>query len=319
VLHNISPSIVDHDISIFLKYNLKLIQQERSLDVGWPDEEVLRCLVRAASGLFIWAAAACRFIREGKQHAARRLDMIHKSCSNASIATTPQKHLDEIYTTVLKHSIHSEYTDKEKIESYRMLRQVLGSIVILFSPVSVHFLHKLLNITQEDINQTLEDLHSIVDIPKKNIQPLRLHHLSFRDFLLSNHRCQEPDLWVEEKQAHQTLFDSCLRILSTSLKQDICNVNAPGMLTARIESSRLEQCLASEVQYSCLYWIQHLQRSGTQLHDNDQVHQLLKEHLLHWIEVLGWMRKVSEGIHAIALLESFASVSLSLPQPKLFC
>lgn len=30
VLHNISPSTVDHDISIFLEYNLKLIGQERA-------------------------------------------------------------------------------------------------------------------------------------------------------------------------------------------------------------------------------------------------------------------------------------------------
>jgi len=54
----------------------------------------------------------------------------------------------------------------------------------------------------------------------------------------------------------------------------------------------------------CLsYWIQHLQKSGTQLQDNDQVYQFLQEHLLHWPEALCWMRRVSEGIHAITLLE----------------
>ena len=39
VLDNISPSIIDHDISIFLEYNLGLTKQERSLAlwmlVGW--------------------------------------------------------------------------------------------------------------------------------------------------------------------------------------------------------------------------------------------------------------------------------------------
>jgi hypothetical protein len=39
------------------------------------------------------------------------------------------------------------------------------------------------------------------------------------------------------------------------------------------------------------------------------VHQFLQEHLLHWLESLGWMRKISEGIHAIASLESIAAVS----------
>jgi hypothetical protein len=34
ILHNISPSIIDHDISIFLEYNLRLIGQKRCLDPG---------------------------------------------------------------------------------------------------------------------------------------------------------------------------------------------------------------------------------------------------------------------------------------------
>jgi hypothetical protein len=77
VLHNISPSIVNHDISIFLEHNLRLIGQERSLDISWPSEEIIRSLVRKASGQFIWAATACRFIRGGEgQFAVKRLGMI---------------------------------------------------------------------------------------------------------------------------------------------------------------------------------------------------------------------------------------------------
>jgi hypothetical protein len=56
VLHDISPSTVDHDISIFFEHNLKLIGQEHSLDAWWPGEEVVGRLIQIASGLFIWAA-----------------------------------------------------------------------------------------------------------------------------------------------------------------------------------------------------------------------------------------------------------------------
>jgi hypothetical protein len=90
VLHNISPSIIDHDITIFLEHSLKLIGQERSLGPSWPGKEVIRCLVQAASGLFIWAATACRFIREGKRHAARRLDTILKSGGSNSTVIAPE-------------------------------------------------------------------------------------------------------------------------------------------------------------------------------------------------------------------------------------
>jgi hypothetical protein len=45
ILHNISPSIVDYDISLFLEYNFKLIREERSLNVDWPDIEIIKQLV----------------------------------------------------------------------------------------------------------------------------------------------------------------------------------------------------------------------------------------------------------------------------------
>jgi hypothetical protein len=303
VLHSIPPSIVDHDIWIFLEHNLRLVGQERSLGPGWPGEDTIRGLVQATSGLFIWAATACRFIREGKRFAAKRLDTI---LNGTSSATT--KHLNEIYITVLKHSVSAEYTDEEKDELYCILRQILGSIVVLFSPLSVYSLSRLLSVTKEEINQTLADLHSILDIPKDQTQPLRLHHPLFRDFLLNNDRCEDLQFWVDEKHAHQILADSCIQLISTSLEQDVCSLNTPGTLVTDVESGRVKRSLPPEVQYACLYWIQHLQKSSTQLRDNDQVHQFLQEHLLHWLEALGWMGKVSEGIYAITSLEAITIV-----------
>jgi hypothetical protein len=306
VLHNASPAVVDHDITIFLKYNLKLIAQERALDSSWPGEEVIRRIVQNASGLFIWAATACRFIREGKRFATERLSIILQSGGSV---TAPEKHLDEIYLTVLTHSMHPTYTDEEKKKLYSMLRYVLGSLVVLFSPLSTNSLSTLLHITKRDVDETLEELHAILNIPGDQNCALRLHHPSFRDFLLGKDRCCDSNLQVDGTQAHRTLAASCIQLMSTSLKQDICGLNASGVLVTDVESSRVEQCLPPEVQYACLYWVQHLQKCGAQLCDNDQVYQFLQEHLLHWLEALSWMRRISEGIVAITSLESIALVS----------
>jgi hypothetical protein len=97
--------------------------------------------------------------------------------------------------------------------------------------------------------------------------------------------------------------------MSESLKQDICELNTPSALMTDIDSSRVECSLPLEPQYACLYWIQHLEKSGAQLRHDKQVHQFLQEHLLHLLEALGWMQKVSEGIHTIACLESIAAMS----------
>ena len=78
--------------------------------------------------------------------------------------------------------------------------------------------------------------------------------------------------------------------MSSALKQDICFFRLPGELAITVDSGLVEQYLPSEVQYACLYWVQHLQKGGVKLIDNDQVHEFLNEHLLHWLEALGWMR-----------------------------
>jgi hypothetical protein len=308
VLHNISPSIVNHDIGIFLRYNLKFIAGERSLDAGWPGEHIIQRLVYNASGLFIWAATACRFIREGKHFAAKRLGMILESSSTSINA--PEKDLNKIYLTILRHSISLDYTAEEAEELSCILKNLLGSIVTLLFPLSTQSLSKLLNISQEEVDQTLDDLHAILDIPKEPTRPVRLHHPSFRDFLFNRERCGDSNFWVDEKLAHRSLATSCMQLMSKFLKQDIYGVGWPGALVADIENSRVEQYFPPEIQYACLYWIQHLEKGGIQLCDNDEVYQFLQVHLLHWLEALGWIGKTSEGIFAILSLEAQIQVSI---------
>jgi hypothetical protein len=182
--------------------------------------------------------------------------------------------------------------------------------VLLYSPLSIDSLPGLLHLPKETVEGGLADLHAILDIPKDTGRPLCLHHPSFRDFLLNRNRCNNPNFWVDERQAHRKLANNCIRLMSNSLKRDICRQEAPGVLVADIESSEIEQYLPLEVRYICVYWVQHLQKSGAQLRDNDQVHQFLQLHLLHWLEALGWMGKTSEGILAISSLEVQIQVSL---------
>jgi hypothetical protein len=305
VLHNVPPTIINHDIYLFLEYNLGIIRQEWSLGADWPGEVALRQLVLNACGLFIWAATACRFIREGKQFARRRLDTILKGGSSA--ITAPEKHLNEIYLAVLKHLIPSEYSDEEKGDVCDMLKHTLGSIVVLLSPLSTPSLSKLLRLPREDVDRTFADLYAILDVPEDPTRPLRLHHPSFRDFLLNKDRCG--DFWVDEIVAHQILATSCIQLMSQTLKKDICEMHAPGSQASQVESSRIEKCLPPEVQYACLYWVQHLQRSGSQTYNGEEAYQFLQAHLFHWLEALAWMGKTSEGIQAILSLEAYVPVT----------
>jgi hypothetical protein len=175
-----------------------------------------------------------------------------------------------------------------------------------------------LHLQKEDIIRALEDLHTTLDIPKDPTSLLRLHHPSFRDFLLSKDRCGE--FWVDEKEVHRNLATRCIQLMSQKLKKDVCELYAPGYQASQVESSRMQKCLPPEVQYACLYWVQHLQRSGSQAYDDNDIYQFLQVHLLHWLEALGWMGKTSEGIQAILSLEAHVPVSyLSIVCKSLTC
>ena len=328
VLHNISPSTVDHDITVFFEHSFRLIAQDRCLFAGWPGADDVEQLVQNASGLFIWAATACRFIREGGQFVDDRLRAIlndssftddsptdgsstDSSSTDDSSAIPPEKRLNNIYLTVLMNPVRRN-TGQEKRKWYKLIRETLGAIILLFSPLSASSLVKLLDVSEGDIDQKLNELHSILDVPQDQTRPVRLHHPSFREFLLNKDRCG-PNFWVADEQAHQKLAGSCIRLMNACLKQDICSIDSPGSLVAEVRRTQVEQCLPSELQYACLYWIQHLVKSGAQLSNNDYLHKFLKEHFLHWLEALSWMGKVLEGIYAINALESIALVSLPAP------
>jgi hypothetical protein len=131
VLHNISASIVDHNISVFVEHNLKLLGEEHCLDTCWPGKDVILQLTQIAGGLFIWAATACRFIQEGPFADERLQTLLEGSTST----TAPEEHLNELYTTVLTKSTRSDHSAKEKEALHGLLRYILGSIVILLSPL----------------------------------------------------------------------------------------------------------------------------------------------------------------------------------------
>jgi hypothetical protein len=326
ILQDIPPAIISHDITLFLQINFEQIRNELHLEAEWPGSEVIEKLVLAAGSLFIWAATACRFVREGRKFVVDRLSLILKEnlaytsaadssiddsstdgSDNKDLAITPEERLNGIYKTVLEYSVY-KYAKDERKKLYKEMRRTLGGIILLFSPLPAKSLASLLNLQEESVFQTLDDLYSILDIQKDPTRPLRLHHPSFRDFLLTKERCSK-HFYVDDRRLHRALAAGCIQLMSQTLKKDICGMHAPGSQPSQVESSRIQKCLPPEVQYACLYWVQHLQRSGSQTNDSEEVHQFLQDHLLHWLEALGWMGKISEGIQAILALAAHIQVS----------
>ncbi|KAF3140671.1 hypothetical protein TWF703_002877 [Orbilia oligospora] len=321
-LHEISRSIVDQDISTFFRVRFgKIIENSELLPLDWPGEDKIATLVRNAGGLFIYAATICRFIGtqsnqwppQGLLEAFLPRDQnesgskLGRSIPSAS----PTKELDAIYSQILYHSLKGTQEDEDKKTLAARFRQVVGPIVILSEPLSAAALAGLLGVNQDVIHWSLRHLHSVLNVPKDQDSDIRLLHPSFRDFLLDEKRCHDLQFWIDKKMAHQQLAACCLKRLSCShsgLKLDICNLKHPGISIEEIDPSLATKTIPPEMQYACQYYAQHLQFSEEYQCDGSPVDIFLRRHFLHWLEALSLIGKISQAVHAIALLKSRVDV-----------
>ncbi|KAL4800844.1 WD40-repeat-containing domain protein [Aspergillus venezuelensis] len=306
VLHDIPTDTVKQDIQLFLRTELQSIAQEKGLEFMSLGSRAIERLADRASGLFIWCATACRFIREGEVYAAERLNKLLEGSPGSA---APEEHLNDMYTSVLKASIVSTYTKREKETFCDDLRHLLGAIVTLISPLPLDSMCKLIQISQGQSAKLLSRLRAILDVSDGPAGVIRLHHPSFRDFLVDGSRCRDTAFLVRKHWANRQLMVGCLRLMNATLKQDICAVGAPGTSVYDVDETRKKRILVPELQYAALHWVKHLLDSNVALIDGAEIHQFLNDHILHWLEALSWMRMISDGIRALISFEAIASES----------
>ncbi|RYP62739.1 hypothetical protein DL771_009584 [Monosporascus sp. 5C6A] len=147
VLHEIPEPVVEHDISAFLRHELAEIRdnyngsvsENRQLPRTWPDQSDIKILAEMAIPLFIFAATVCRFIADrrcGNPDKQLREVLDYRTKSQES-------QLDATYLPVLNQLLVGLST-KKKNEVLEQFQGVVGSIIMLASPLSTCALARLL-------------------------------------------------------------------------------------------------------------------------------------------------------------------------------
>jgi hypothetical protein len=303
VLHEVPRSTIEHDIRLFLEHELGIIQQERMLASDWPAQQQILALVELAVPLFIYAATVCRYIGSRGSSPTAFLNKVLQYRK----ATFSQ--LDRTYLPVLDQLL-SEQEDDEKETWLEAFREVVGSVVMLESPLSAVSLSRLLQVPQEEIQCRLDSLHSVLSVPSNKDAPVRLLHLSFREFLIDPQKQGKSVFWVDEKSTHQKLASRCLELLSGSsgLRQNVCGLSGPGVLRGEIDEQTVATSLSPDLQYACRYWVDHLKQGGEGMADGDATHLFLLKHFLHWLEAMSLIRESSRCVDLLNSLQALASV-----------
>jgi hypothetical protein len=296
-LHELPNPVIEHDIRVFLKERLSMIRKSRKYTDDWPGNGVLESLVMMAVPLFIFAATACRFIEEGR-HPGRRIKQLLEAQ-----AVTSGSHMDKIYQPVLTQLLADN--DHESTELLQEFQNIVGAIIILATPLPVESLAQLLDLDEQLIIEVLDPLHSVLNISRDSGAPVRILHLSFREYLLTT----ESEFHVDEQETHRKIGLHCLRVMKVRLKRNICGLSSYGTEKGDINSQIVDQHLSADLQYSCRYWVHHLQQSRFGISEFP-ILPFLKTNFLHWLEALSWMGVLPEAVGMIDVLQAVVAVGL---------
>ncbi|KAH8750139.1 hypothetical protein F5883DRAFT_225734 [Diaporthe sp. PMI_573] len=310
VLHEIPEPIIEKDISAFLQYELARIRNsynatvsnERQLPETWPGQPEIQNLVKIAVPLFIFAATTCRLVRQrgfGSPEKQLRKVLDYKTKFQPSELDFASK-LELTYQPALNQQL-ADLSPAEEDEAVKQFRRIVGTIVILSSPLSTTALGRLMDIPRHVIDERLDLLRSVLSVPETSTSPVRLFHLSFRDFLVDPQQRDKNRFWVDEEQTHRRLAVRCLAILKQNLHADICDLQSPGTLRTTVDPLKVNNCLPPEVQYACRHWTYHTREAQAGSDLADDVYNFLCQHFLHWIEALSLLGRLSDG--ALALQE----------------
>ncbi len=249
----------------------------------------------------MWAATACRFIKDGGPNARQQLDMILRRRPLPGGAH-PELKLDEIYAGILRIALPKHVTNDEQDSFCEFLRTVLGAIAVMFLLLSVSSLALLLSLPSYAVLDCLRDLHSIIDVVDNRHEPIRLQHTSVRDFLFNSRRCSNMRFRIDEVEAHTSLARRCLYFMNDKLQKNICCLIGPGVLTQDIEQELIEKHILPPLRYACLSWVQHILLSKNAQTVQNLVKSFMRDHFLHWLEVLGVIGRTTAAVEIVMLL-----------------
>ncbi|KAL1613181.1 hypothetical protein SLS60_001413 [Paraconiothyrium brasiliense] len=302
ILHEIPKDVVRGDIQLFIQHELGKIQEQRSLPPWWPESEQIWALVKMATPLFVFAATACRYVADPRYNPQKRLNTL------LNYRTAKVSKLDATYLPVV-NLLFEEEDEIDKEQWLEEFRTIIGSIIVLEKPLPIRVLATLLDVSIFDVGCRLDSLHSVLSVPVHENDPVRLIHLSFRDFLVDPAKKGQSPLWIDESAVHEKLVSRCLDVMDSQngLRRDLCRLKMSeisGVVERSLDVDTLSKSIPPVLQYACRYWTTHLKKSKIVLKDGGSIHRFLQKHFLHWLEAMSLMGEIHATVSELAELRA---------------
>jgi WD40 repeat protein len=302
-LSAIPPAITQRDITIFLRNRLAAVKQDFIIHGDWPAEKDVDALAELASGLFIFAATATKFIADGNiDDPQAQLDALLHSGEERSVprtSTSPFTHLDKLYLQVLETAYPNSDSN---LAAKARVKTIIGSIIFLRDELSPGSLDDLFCFKAGSVRTTLHRVHSIITVPSTDDDAIRIIHKSFSDFLVDPLRCSSSHFLVKPRLQQTLIAKACLQTLQT-LKRNVCDVQPDDESLVNNDIPNLSQsvlkCIPPHLRYSCRHWASHLRASEVDQEIWDLLELFCRQKLLHWLEALSLLGDLDFAIEAL--------------------
>ncbi|KAN0075952.1 NAD(P)-binding domain protein [Elaphomyces granulatus] len=254
---------ISHAVDVYIDHKVsQLVSLQNDKAL---QEKVQDQMHQKSDGTFLWVALVVEELRH-----ALRVDMLE-------VLEDMPSGLTLVYDRMMKHiqQLQGRY-------SRRCLR-ALSAATLAYQPLHLHEIHVVAGL-QERVRD-LEDLERIINMCGSYLtirdNYVYFIHQSSKDYLIVNATVFP----AGKEQIHYDMFSWSLYALSKTLRQDIYNLQDPGGMVDHL-------CEADD---TCL-------DRRKKLSDDGAIFAFLKEHFLHWLESLGLICKLSDGVLSVKKL-----------------
>jgi hypothetical protein len=250
-------------------------------------EEQKELIASRSDGLFIWAATACRLLRNARQP---------KRILEQFVTEKTESILDALYMEVL----HQALIDRNAPE---LMLSVLQMIINAYEPISISTIQVLLP-ENEFVDEYVQDLGSVLKDGDPH-RPIRVLHPTFREFILDPVRPN--GFAIIPSEAHAAIALGCLVPLEGFLKCDILGQILPHQLIPQNSDipnlqSQLEDRLSPALRYASLYWPYHAAAAIESMQNFDQFGTIISKKFLNWVELMSLRGKLPACVEGLSML-----------------
>jgi hypothetical protein len=284
------------DLRNFARSVFDPVGRKRRLSKPWPEESLLDKIIYRANGLFIFIRTLVLTL-ENCEDPTEVLKVASEDSGGAGLEA-----LYRLYSSILESRIKHH-----KAEFRRMIGVLLTAAP--YRALCEETIAELAGVEPNLVEMWVDDLSSLLYRDEGTNRGIRVRHLSISDFLVSD-ACPYQ---INRQDADVQLGIACLKTMVRELRFNICRLEDSRVANADIKDlqSRIKRSIPDCLQYSSLYWSNHLCIAP----DNDQrVWDSLEEFFeglcpLFWIEVLSILGMISIGAPSLRSVISWAKVS----------